>query len=135
MRQVVKAYGDHKVVRGIDLEVARGELVALLGASGCGKTTTLKMINRLIEPTSGAVLVRGVDVMSQDPIALRRSIGYVFQGIGLFPHRTVFDNVATVSCSVNWAIMKIDSTNIRISSSAVITSTKPGQTEASKRAP
>jgi osmoprotectant transport system ATP-binding protein len=83
-------------VRDLTLQVNDGELLVLLGSSGCGKTTTLKMINRLIEPTSGAIHVDGQDVAKQDPVALRRTIGYVFQGIGLFPHYRVLQNVEIV---------------------------------------
>jgi len=88
--------GSTWAVRDLSLEVKTGETLVLLGSSGCGKTTTLKMINRLIEPTSGNIAVKGRDVMDYDPVALRRSIGYVFQGIGLFPHLTVEENVAVV---------------------------------------
>lgn len=80
----------------LSLEVSEGETLVLLGSSGCGKTTTLKMINRLIEPTSGRIEVDGKDIMDQDPVSLRRGIGYAFQGIGLFPHMTVLENVAIV---------------------------------------
>ena len=74
----------------------------LLGGSGCGKTTTLKMINRLIEPTSGRIRVDGRNVCDTDPVTLRRGIGYVFQGIGLFPHMTVAENVAVVPRLLEW---------------------------------
>lgn len=91
---VSKTYPDGThAVRDLSLDVEEGETLILLGSSGCGKTTTLKMINRLIEPTSGKIEVDGVDVLDQDSIQLRRSIGYVFQGIGLFPHMTVRRNV------------------------------------------
>jgi osmoprotectant transport system ATP-binding protein len=79
----------------------------LLGGSGCGKTTTLKMINRLIEPTAGRILVGGQDVLAADPVTLRRGIGYVFQGIGLFPHLTVADNVALVPRLLGWPLERI----------------------------
>nr|WP_155073657.1 ATP-binding cassette domain-containing protein [Streptomyces taklimakanensis] len=80
----------------MSFEVAEGELVTLVGPSGCGKTTTMKMVNRLVEPSAGRVLVGGEDVASVDPVRLRRRIGYVIQQVGLFPHRTVLENTATV---------------------------------------
>jgi osmoprotectant transport system ATP-binding protein len=89
-------------VRNLSLEVAEGETVVLVGPSGCGKTTTMKMINRLIEPTAGSIVVNGTDVMRQDPVELRRGIGYVIQSIGLLPHRTVEENIGTVPRLVGW---------------------------------
>ena len=89
-------------VGDLSLEVHQGETVVLVGPSGCGKTTTLRMVNRLIEPTSGEILVDGTDVMKQDPVRLRRGIGYVIQSIGLLPHRTVAENIATVPRLVGW---------------------------------
>ncbi|HEX2032318.1 MAG TPA: betaine/proline/choline family ABC transporter ATP-binding protein [Actinomycetota bacterium] len=89
-------------VRDLSLDVAEGETVVLVGPSGCGKTTTMKMINRLIEPSSGSIEVGGRDVLRQDPVQLRRGIGYVIQSIGLLPHRTVFDNIATVPRLERW---------------------------------
>ena len=86
----------------LTLEVAPGEVVCLVGPSGCGKTTTLRMINRLIEPTSGRVEVAGRDVRSVEPHELRRGIGYVIQQMGLFGHRTVSDNIATVPRLLGW---------------------------------
>ncbi|MCS3919648.1 ATP-binding cassette domain-containing protein [Fervidibacter sacchari] len=83
-------------VKGVTLKVNKGETLVLLGSSGSGKTTVLKMINRLIEPTKGTIEIDGRNVQDLDPIALRRSIGYVFQGIGLFPHLTVAENVSIV---------------------------------------
>jgi osmoprotectant transport system ATP-binding protein len=96
--QVSKSFdgGESFAVDHVTLHVAEGETLVLLGSSGCGKTTTLKMINRLIEPTSGAITVDGVNVLDQNVIDLRRSIGYVFQGIGLMPHLRVADNVGIV---------------------------------------
>jgi osmoprotectant transport system ATP-binding protein len=92
--QVRKSYPDgHEALRGVDLAVAPGECLAILGTSGSGKTTLLKMVNRLIDPTSGDVLVRGVPTREWDPIALRRSIGYVIQDVGLMPHMNVLKNV------------------------------------------
>ena len=100
---VRKEYPDGTVaVGGLDLEVRPHELLALVGPSGCGKSTTLRMVNRLIEPTSGRVLLTGEDVATVDPVALRRRIGYVIQHVGLFPHRTVSQNVATVPQLLGW---------------------------------
>ena len=96
-------------VTGLTMEVGEGELVALVGPSGCGKTTTLKMINRLIEPTSGVVEVAGRDASSVEPHVLRRSIGYVIQQVGLFPHRTIRENIATVPQLVGWDRQEVDS--------------------------
>ena len=96
-RSVRKAYPDGTVaVEDVDLTVRAGTITALVGPSGCGKTTLLRMVNRMIEPTSGNVLVDGQDVRDADPAVLRRGIGYVIQQAGLFPHRTVLDNVGTV---------------------------------------
>ncbi|MGA5425720.1 betaine/proline/choline family ABC transporter ATP-binding protein [Streptomyces koyangensis] len=101
--EVSKRYPDGTVaVDGLSFEVGRGELVTLVGPSGCGKTTTMMMVNRLTEPTSGRVLVDGEDVMAVDPVHLRRRIGYVIQQVGLFPHRTVLDNTATVPTLAGW---------------------------------
>ncbi len=92
---VGKTYADGTVaVHELDLEVPRGQVMCLVGPSGCGKSTTLKMINRLIEPTSGRIWLDGRDVTAEDPVRLRRGIGYVIQQIGLFPHHTVATNVA-----------------------------------------
>ena len=98
--------GQSYAVRELSLHVNDGETLVLLGSSGCGKTTTLKMINRLIEPTSGTIHVDGQDVTKQDPAVLRRTIGYVFQGIGLFPHYRVTQNVEIVPRLVGWPANK-----------------------------
>jgi osmoprotectant transport system ATP-binding protein len=88
-------YSAHDLVlRDVDFEVTRGQLLVVIGASGSGKTTLLKLVNRLLEPAEGRVLIGGEDVRRLDPIALRRSIGYVFQRFGLFPHLTLAENVA-----------------------------------------
>jgi len=89
-------------VDDLSLDIERGTIMALLGPSGCGKTTTLRMINRLIEPTSGTIEIEGVDVMSQSAQELRRGIGYVIQQVGLFPHRTIAGNIATVPTMLGW---------------------------------
>ena len=95
-------------VHDLSLEIPSGEIVVLVGPSGCGKTTSLKMINRLIEPTSGTISIDGEDTRKRDPNDLRRSIGYVIQAIGLFPHRTVAENVATVPHLDHWDKPRID---------------------------
>jgi osmoprotectant transport system ATP-binding protein len=94
---VSKVYPDgHKALERVDLEVRRGEILAILGTSGSGKTTLLKMVNRLVEPSEGEVLVEGKSTASWDSITLRRSIGYVIQEGGLMPHLTILANVALV---------------------------------------
>lgn len=106
---VCKTYPDGtEAVCDLTLEVAEGETLVLLGTSGSGKTTTMKMVNRLIEPTGGRILVNGLDIMDQDPIYLRRKIGYAIQHIGLFPHMTVAENIAVVPKLLQWAQKDID---------------------------
>ncbi len=94
--------GEVRALRGVNLSVAAGETVALVGESGSGKTTLLKLFNRLVEPSQGAALVRGEDVASQDPIRLRRHIGYVQQEGGLLPHWTIARNVELVPRLLGW---------------------------------
>jgi osmoprotectant transport system ATP-binding protein len=89
-------------VRELTLEVPQGEVVCLVGPSGCGKTTTLKMINRIVEPTSGTVFIGGRDARTVPAHELRRGIGYVIQQVGLFSHRTIADNIATVPKLLGW---------------------------------
>jgi osmoprotectant transport system ATP-binding protein len=89
-------------VESLSLDIAGGSIVALIGPSGCGKTTTLRMINRLIEPTSGAIEMGGADVTHRPVEQLRRDIGYVIQQVGLFPHRTIAQNIATVPTTLGW---------------------------------
>ena len=104
LQNVRKSYDGGKTfaVSDVSLRVKRGELLGLIGESGCGKTSTLKMINRLEEPSSGEILVNGENVRQQDVEQLRRNIGYVFQGVGLFPHYTVAENVGTVPDLLAW---------------------------------
>ncbi len=104
LESVGKSYPDGTTaVVDLSIDVMPGELVALVGPSGCGKTTTMRMINRLVEPTSGRILVDGRDVSQVDSVELRRSIGYVIQQVGLFPHQTVRKNVATVPSLTGWS--------------------------------
>jgi osmoprotectant transport system ATP-binding protein len=102
------ARGGGWAVDGASLTVAPGELIALLGESGSGKTTLLKMINRLIEPDRGTIRVAGRDVRDGDPVALRRTLGYVIQQAGLLPHLSVADNVALVPRLLGWARGDVD---------------------------
>ena len=102
LKNITKAYGGLNVVNSIDLFVPEGELLVLLGESGCGKTTTLKMINRLIQPTSGEVKIDGKSNLDLPPSELRREIGYCFQKIGLFPHMTVANNIAITLGLLGW---------------------------------
>lgn len=102
LKDVTKKYGDTIAVNQISFNVATGENLVLLGTSGCGKTTTLKMINRLIEPDSGNITISGKDVIQQNAENLRRGIGYVMQNIGLFPHYTIEENIAVVPKLLNW---------------------------------
>ncbi len=100
---VTKRYADGTVaVDGLNLDVPQGKTVVLVGPSGCGKTTSLRMINRLVEPTGGRILLDGQDILAANPSALRRGIGYVIQHTGLFPHRTIEDNIATVPLLNGW---------------------------------
>jgi osmoprotectant transport system ATP-binding protein len=96
-------YGPRVVLHDVDLQIERGEALALVGRSGAGKTTLLKMINRLLVPHAGSVTVDGRDTRAWDPIALRRRTGYVLQEIGLFPHLTVEENVTLVPRLEGWS--------------------------------
>ena len=105
---LTKRYEGRAAVDHVSLSIARGEIVALLGGSGCGKTTTLKMINRLIEPTSGTVKVDGRDTREVEGHELRRSIGYVLQEVGLFPHMTIEENVGITPRLLGWEKARIE---------------------------
>ena len=107
LESVTKSYGDRFAVRDLDLEVRGGELMILIGRSGSGKTTTLRMINRLIEPDSGRVSINGANVEDFDPVRLRRSIGYVIQNIGLLPHLNVSENIGLILKLEGWDQAKI----------------------------
>ena len=94
-------------VDDLSLAIGEREICVLIGPSGCGKTTTMRMINRMIEPSSGSLRIAGRDVTRTDPVALRRSVGYVIQQVGLFPHMTIADNVATVPLLLGWDAPRI----------------------------
>ncbi len=95
-QEVSKKYGENQILHNVNLAISKGEFVTLIGRSGCGKTTLLKMINALTQPDQGKVLVDGRDISQTDQIALRRNIGYVIQNVGLFPHMTVRRNIRYV---------------------------------------
>jgi len=109
LEHVTKAYPgvEKPAVKDLNLEVNPGEILVLVGPSGCGKSTTLRLINRMIEPTSGRIIYEGEDVTKGDPNELRRRMGYVIQQIGLFPHRTIAENIATVPKLLKWPKDKI----------------------------
>jgi osmoprotectant transport system ATP-binding protein len=96
-RQVSKRFKDTTVLKDITFDIEKGKLVVLIGLSGCGKTTTLKMINRLVKATSGTITINGEDVSKKDKIKLRRNIGYVIQQTGLFPHMTIRENIEIIA--------------------------------------
>ncbi len=104
LEQLTKSFPgqDEPAVAELDLDVPEGEIVILVGPSGCGKTTTMKMVNRLVEPSSGRIFLEGEDVTQANPDQLRRRIGYVIQQIGLFPHMTIHENIATVPKLLGW---------------------------------
>ena len=101
-RDVSKRYPGQLAVDGLSFAVPAGRICILVGPSGSGKTTSLKMVNRLIEPSGGSILIDGQDVQSEEPTALRRRIGYVIQQVGLFPHQTIAENVGTVPRLLGW---------------------------------
>ena len=102
LNKIHKTYGDSHILKDVSLEVQKGETLILLGRSGCGKTTLLKMINRLITPSSGEVYIDKKNILEYEPVTLRRNIGYVFQNIGLFPHMTIYENLVIVPTLLRW---------------------------------
>lgn len=105
---VSKKYGSFQAVNNLDLHIKEGELVALIGPSGSGKTTTMKMINRLIDPSEGTILINGKAVLEHNVVELRRNIGYVIQNIGLLPHMTIAENIAIVPKMLKWDKMRYE---------------------------
>jgi osmoprotectant transport system ATP-binding protein len=108
IEQLTKQYGATTVVDHVSMEIDRGSITVIVGTSGSGKSTLLRMINRLVEPTSGHVYIEGRDTANEPAHLLRRHIGYVIQGHGLFPHRTVAENIATVPRLLHWDQARID---------------------------
>ena len=96
LKNISKVYGDKIILNNINLKINKGEFVTIIGSSGCGKTTCLKLINGLITPDYGQVFVNNTDISQVDKIALRRGIGYVIQEIGLFPHMNVRKNISYI---------------------------------------
>ena len=125
LEHVTKAYPgvEEPAVKDLNLEVNPGEILVLVGPSGCGKSTTLRLINRMIEPTSGRIIYEGEDVTKADPNELRRRMGYVIQQIGLFPHRTIAENIATIPRLLKWPKDKI---NARVNELLEVVSMDPG---------
>jgi len=108
LKSVSKSFGTTQAVKQISFKVNEKENLVLLGTSGCGKTTTLKMINRLIDPDAGQIIIGGHDVTNQNPETLRRGIGYVMQNIGLFPHYNIAENISVVPKLLKWDKEKTD---------------------------
>jgi osmoprotectant transport system ATP-binding protein len=109
LENISKIYpgSSRKALDDLSMTFEEGTTTALIGPSGCGKTTTMRLINRLEQPTSGRVWVNGRDVATENPVMLRRHIGYVIQNVGLFPHMTVEDNIATVPRLLGWNTQRI----------------------------
>jgi osmoprotectant transport system ATP-binding protein len=108
IENLTKRYGATTVVDGVSMQIPRNSLTVIVGTSGSGKSTLLRMVNRLVEPSSGRVLLDGSDTRAQAPHLLRRRIGYAIQGHGLFPHRTVAENIATVPRLMGWDAARIE---------------------------
>ena len=110
-----KEYPGHKVaVNDVTLDIEAGEFVCFIGTSGSGKTTVLRMINRMLMPTSGTVLINGEDTSKLDPVKLRRKLGYVIQNIGLMPHMTIRENITLVPKLLKWSQEKRDAKAIEL---------------------
>ena len=111
---VTKSFKEHQVLSNISFQIKKGDLVAFIGESGCGKTTTLKMINRLVKPTSGRILINGDSIETKDIIELRRSMGYVIQQTGLFPHMTVKENIEIIPRSEKRDLAQINKKTLEL---------------------
>ncbi|MEH3112464.1 ABC transporter ATP-binding protein [Pedobacter terrae] len=109
LKEISKKFGDTQAVKQVSFSILRAETLVLLGTSGCGKTTTLKMINRLIEPDSGQILINEKNITDEDPDTLRKGIGYVMQNIGLFPHYNIAENIAILPKLLKWDKLKTQS--------------------------
>lgn len=107
LAEVTKTFGNKVAVNNINLNIKKGSITILIGPSGCGKTTILRMINRLTPYDKGDILINGTSINNIDPVELRRNIGYVIQEIGLFPHLTVFENIAIVPRLLKWEQKKL----------------------------
>lgn len=103
MSHLNKIYGGTKAVDDFNLEIEKGEFICFIGTSGSGKTTTMRMINRMLHQTSGTIEINGEDISKMDPVKLRRKIGYVIQNIGLMPHMTIRDNITLVPRLLKWS--------------------------------
>ena len=103
---VSKVFGKNQILKDVNFTIDQGNFVTIIGASGCGKTTTLKMINRLIKPTTGEIYIGGENIRDKDILQLRRSMGYVIQQVGLFPHMSILDNIAVVPDILGWPAEK-----------------------------
>lgn len=108
VKNISKVFGNTVAVKSVSFELKEGETLCMIGTSGCGKTTTLKMLNRLIEPSSGEINILGKNILEQDQIKVRRQIGYVIQGGGLFPHWNVAKNIALIPQLEKWETQKIE---------------------------
>jgi len=113
-KNITKVFKNQTVIKDISFTVDKGEFVVLIGPSGCGKTTTLKMINKLVIPSSGSILFEGKDILKEDTIELRRSMGYVIQQTGLLPHMTVGENIGLIPKLEKWTEAKILERNIEL---------------------
>ena len=102
LQSVSKYYGETRALDNVSLRVPDGEVTVMIGPSGCGKTTLLRLINRLVQPSAGRILISGKDNLDFKPEELRRSMGYAIQGVGLFPHWTVAENISTVPKLLGW---------------------------------